>query len=211
MLRSGLKWHLGFSVPTDELKKIYVAGSDPWDCASSDYERQKYASILHSLSRDHYSSALEIGCSIGVMTKQLAARCDRLLAVDVVERALQQARQRCAAETHVEFAQMRVPEDWPQGSFDLIVISEVLFYLSAAEIKALVARLRNTGAPGGEIMLVHHWTTRTHHLLPWLDKTNRWHDLVLAKARDFARVTLKESNEDYRLDCLQRVVGTNKG
>ena len=136
-----LKRHVGSTgLPPEEFEKLYAANSDPWNYTSSDYERQKHASTLNSLSRHRYSSALEIGCSIGVMTKLLAERCDRLLSVDVVERALQQARQRCAAETHVEFVQMRVPEDWPQGSFDLIVISEILYYLSAAEVDALVAQ-----------------------------------------------------------------------
>ncbi|MFZ3327782.1 MAG: SAM-dependent methyltransferase [Methylocella sp.] len=204
--RLSLKERLGFTgPPTEAFEKLYAANSDPWNYRSSDYERQKYASTLESLSRHHYSSALEIGCSIGVMTKMLAERCDKLLSVDVVEHALRQARQRCAAETHVEFARMRVPEDWPQGSFDLIVISEVLYYLSAADVDALIARLRNTSARGGEMILVSGWTTRAHRLLPWLCRTNRWHDRIIAKARDFARVTLEKSNESYRLDRLHRV------
>ncbi|MGB8899421.1 MAG: class I SAM-dependent methyltransferase, partial [Methylocella sp.] len=92
-----------------------------------------------------------------------------------------------------------------QGSFDLIVISEVLYYLSAADVDALIARLRNTSPPRGEMILVHGWQTRAHRLLPWLCKTNRWHDRVIAKARDFARLTLERSNENYRLDRLHRV------
>ncbi|MDQ6867524.1 MAG: nodulation S family protein [Pseudomonadota bacterium] len=196
-----LKVHLGLRVPAEYFERIYAASPDPWNYTSSDYESQKYAFTLNSLSRDHYSSALEIGCSIGVMTKQLAGRCDRLLSVDLVECAVQQARQRCASETHVEFAQMRVPEDWPKGSFDLIVISEVLSYLTAAELDALVVRLRHSLAFAGEIILVHHWRGR----MRWLSETNRRHGRLIALVRDFARVIRHESKKHYRLDLLHHV------
>lgn len=194
---------LGFSTPAREFDQLYAANQDPWNYTSSEYEIQKYAFTLNSLSRDHYSSALEIGCSIGVMTKQLAVRCDRLLSVDYSETALQQARQRCAEETNVEFAKMRVPADWPTGSFDLIVISEVVYYLSRSDLDALVVRLRQSLAPGGEIILLHHWDVRGVRL--YWSTTNRWHNRLITRARDFAKVTQHESKKDYRFDRLHRI------
>jgi cyclopropane fatty-acyl-phospholipid synthase-like methyltransferase len=190
----GLRLLLGFSVPAKEFEKLYAASRDPWNYTSSEYELQKYAFVLSSLSRDHYSSALEIGCSIGVMTKMLAPRSNRLLAIDGSASALRQARQLCS-EAHVEFAQMCVPEDWPKGSFDLIVISEVLYYLGRADLDELIVRLRHSLAPDGEIVLVHCWGRRT----------NRRHDRLITRARDFAQVTQHESKEHYRFDCLHRV------
>jgi cyclopropane fatty-acyl-phospholipid synthase-like methyltransferase len=198
-----LRLLLGFSTPAREFDKLYAADHDPWNYTSSEYEIQKYAFTLNSLSRDHYSSSLEVGCSIGVMTKQLAVRCDKLLSVDYSETALHQARQRCAEETHVEFAKMRVPADWPAGSFDLIVISEVIYYLSRADLDALVVRLRHSLAPGGEIILVHYWSGKGVRLR-W-STTNRWQDRLITRARDFAKVTQHESKEHYRFDRLHRI------
>ncbi len=48
---------------------IYAASGDPWRFASSAYELSKYALTLEALPRERYSHALEIGCSIGVLTQ----------------------------------------------------------------------------------------------------------------------------------------------
>jgi cyclopropane fatty-acyl-phospholipid synthase-like methyltransferase len=200
----GLRLLLGFGVPAKEFEKLYAGGRDPWNYVSSAYEAQKYAFTLNSLSRNHYSSALEIGCSIGVMTKQLAPRCDTLLAIDVSESALRQAKQRCS-EAHVEFALMRVPKDWPKGRFDLIMMSEVLYYLSAADFDALIERLKHAVALDGEIILVHHWAAGGWRKRTWFDVANRRHDRLIALLRDFTQVTQHEDTEDYRFDRLQRV------
>jgi SAM-dependent methyltransferase len=155
--------------------------------------------------------AFEIGCSIGVLTGLLGERCDSLLSVDIVERALQQARQRCAAERNVRFARMRVPDEWPNESFDLIVISEVLFYLTVSELERLVQRLRSSLRSSGEIILVHNrWTGMLlpkwlQRSIPVLSKANRRHDRLIALVSDFARVIGHQQHNEYRLDLLRRI------
>ncbi|MGH3547465.1 MAG: hypothetical protein ACRDQU_04950 [Pseudonocardiaceae bacterium] len=81
--------------------------------------------------RARYRHGYEPGCSIGVFTVQLAVRCDRLLATDVARAPLRAARDRLAPLTHVEVAYRAVPQDWPPGSFDLVVISELGYYHDA--------------------------------------------------------------------------------
>ena len=80
------------SLPPSFFDAIYAEAPDPWSFATSDYEAGKYAVTVATLPRAQYASALEIGCSIGVLTELLAPRCDALLSVDVAERALNQAR-----------------------------------------------------------------------------------------------------------------------
>ena len=70
------------SLPSAYFEAIYQADADPWRFATSDYEREKYAATLAALPLQAYRSGFEVGCSIGVLTSQLARRCDRLLAVD---------------------------------------------------------------------------------------------------------------------------------
>ncbi len=111
---------------------LYANDPDPWRFATSDYEREKYAATLAALPARPFATALEVGCSIGVLTKQLATRCDSLLALDVAEAALDQARARCP---DVRFERRAIPDEWPPGAFDLIVFSEVLYYLDAAGIR----------------------------------------------------------------------------
>jgi hypothetical protein len=87
----------GTSLPPTFFDDIYAQDPDPWSFATSEYENTKYAVTLAALPRAHYGSGLEIGCSIGVLTEQLAARCDTLLSLDVAERALARRDVRAAA------------------------------------------------------------------------------------------------------------------
>lgn len=132
---------------------LYAADPDPWRFASSAYEAGKYAATLAALPPRRFADALEAGCSIGVLTRQLARRCDRLLALDVAEAALATAR---AANPGVRFERRRIPQEWPDGRFDLIVLSEVLYYLDADAIRRSAALAVASLAPGGCALLVHY-------------------------------------------------------
>ena len=140
------------TIRPDYFDTLYAADPDPWRFASSDYERDKYAATLAALPERRFADALEVGCSIGVLTRQLAARCDALLALDVAEAALAQARARCPS---VRFERRVIPGEWPPGPFDLIMLSEVLYYLDAAAIRVAAGRAMASLRPGGCILMVH--------------------------------------------------------
>jgi trans-aconitate methyltransferase len=143
------------SLDRDYFDKLYKTAPDPWHFASSDYEQQKYAETIAALPARQFRTGLEVGCSIGILTTLLAARCDQLLAIDVAEAALAQARQNCTAP-HVTFANRRVPEEWPLGRYDLIVLSEVLYYLVADDIMRVAACTRQSLQSEGVVLLVHY-------------------------------------------------------
>jgi predicted TPR repeat methyltransferase len=131
---------------------LYARDPDPWGFETSTYEAQKYDATIAALDGRTFASALEIGCSIGVLTAQLAPHCERLLAVDVAEAALAQARERVPGVT---FTRREIPEDFPEGPFDLIVASEVLYYLDVPAFEATLDAIRRTLAPGGALLAVH--------------------------------------------------------
>ena len=188
------------TLPAAYFESLYAAEADPWAFASSDYEREKYAATLASLPRPHYARALEIGCSIGVLTRMLAGRCDAVVALDVAETALAAARERCTDLPGVTFHRMAVPGDWPPGQFDLILLSEVVYYLDAADVARLVTRLRDALAPEGDVVLVH-WTGETDYPLTGDAAAT----LVIEGAADILAVTRQERAAQYRLDVLRRV------
>ncbi|WP_411701383.1 bifunctional PIG-L family deacetylase/class I SAM-dependent methyltransferase, partial [Conyzicola sp.] len=80
---------------------LYGRHDDPWGFTDRWYEERKRAVTLASLPEQHYGSALEVGCSIGVLTSELAGRCSALLAVDVSRAAVEAARARVADEPAV--------------------------------------------------------------------------------------------------------------
>ncbi len=186
------------SLPPAYFDRLYAADPDPWRFATSDYERAKYQDTLRALGLGRFRSALEVGCSIGILTRQLAGRVDRLLALDVAETALAQARRRCADLQNVQFARARVPQDWPSGTFDLILFSEVLYYLSPSDIvHTAAAGLRSLSSDG--IVLLVHWTGATDYPCSGDEAA----ELFIAACLPVLRTVTQERQAEYRLDRLQ--------
>jgi 2-polyprenyl-3-methyl-5-hydroxy-6-metoxy-1,4-benzoquinol methylase len=99
---------------------------------------------------------LEVGCSIGILTSRLASRCDRLIGLDFAPSAVKVARARCAPYPRVRIEQMQVPQQWPEGSFDLIIFSEVLYFLDESDLMDTCANTLGSLLPGGQVLLVNY-------------------------------------------------------
>jgi Nodulation protein S (NodS) len=131
--------------------RLYDASPDPWEFRSRPYEIRKRAVTLACLPDDRYASVFEPGCSIGVLTCALASRCERVLSMDVSALALALAADN--VPSNVELRQGAVPEDWPAERFDLVVLSEVGYYLAEADCW----RLGRLAADGTRDLLAAHW------------------------------------------------------
>jgi SAM-dependent methyltransferase len=134
---------------------MYQADPDPWGFGNRWYERRKYAVSLAMLPRHRYRSAFEPGCSIGVLTEQLARRCDRLLSCDVAAAAARAAGLRTADLPHVRVEQRQLPAQWPAGRFDLIVFSEILYYFGDEDLEQILGLGAGALRPGGTLLAVH--------------------------------------------------------
>lgn len=188
------------SLPTSYFDDLYAGNPDPWGFESKPYEREKYAATLAALPRPHYAAALEIGCSIGVLTEQLAKRCDRLVALDAAEAPLARARQRLAGQAHVEILHGRVPEEWPEGHFDLILFSEVLYFFDEEDLKRVCTQVTRSLRPGGDVLLVH-WLPETDFPLSGDEATERF----IAGTADVLKPLVASRSEFYRMDTLRRI------
>lgn len=134
---------------------LHAERPDPWNVETSWYERRKRALTLAMLPRERYARAFEPGCSIGALSCDLACRCDELVVADVAPRALEHAAVRLSRHRHVAIRQLEVPAEWPHGVFDLIVLSEVAYFLSADELDRLIARVDETLVSDGDLVLVN--------------------------------------------------------
>jgi SAM-dependent methyltransferase len=176
--------------------RLYAEKHDPWNFETSAYENDKYRATLDALGNERFGRALEIGCSIGVLTARLAPLCDDLLAVDINERALAAAHSRCAAFPSVHFAQIAYPAGAPPGPFDLILLSEVAYYWSDADLARAIDAIARSAA-GGVLELVH--------FLPKVDDYVRdgdaVHEAFLHDARFVAQWGTRA--EKYRIDVLR--------
>jgi Nodulation protein S (NodS) len=131
--------------------RLYRAEPDPWGFRSRPYELRKRALTLACLPAVHYSTAFEPGCSIGVLTSDLAARSDEVLSMDVSALALALAGE--TLPSNVELRQGAVPAEWPTESFELVLLSEMGYYLDARDCRRLGAR----AAAGSRDLVAVHW------------------------------------------------------
>lgn len=133
---------------------LYAASEDPYGVRSRWYEERKQALLLASLPARRYARAYEPGCGIGELTAALAARCGEVLASDGSARAVRHAVDRTRSLHNVRVEERRLPADWPltAGRFDLIVLSEIGYFLDAHELRELAACCRQTLAEGGTLV-----------------------------------------------------------
>jgi 2-polyprenyl-3-methyl-5-hydroxy-6-metoxy-1,4-benzoquinol methylase len=185
-------------------QRIYAASEDPWNYRNSDYERAKRDAVIKALARRRFRSGLEVGCSIGRLTHRLADCCDQLLGVDFIDKALAAARVTCGKQPWVSFRNVQVPRGWPEGQFDLIVLSEVLYFLSSEDSLSLVALCKHSLAADGVILLVN-----------WLDKSpddpcsgDEAALRFIDTSRDWLTVGFHQSTERYRLDRLETLISS---
>jgi LmbE family N-acetylglucosaminyl deacetylase len=161
----------------DTLDRLHRAEPDPWGVDERHYERRKRALSLAMLPRDRFARGLEIGCSVGALTADLAHHCDVLVAVDSSSAAVESARQRLSGDSsssHVEVRLAEVPADWPEGLFDLVVVSEIGYFLSPRDLDDLVERIRGSLTPDG-VLLLCHWR---HPVVGWVLDGGRVHTAV---------------------------------
>lgn len=180
-------------------QRIYEASEDPWNYRTSEYEMAKRHATIAALAGRRFQSGLEVGCSIGELTYRLADHCDQLLGVDFIDAALDAARIKCTNQPWVSFRNVRVPREWPEGEFDLIVLSEVLYFLSSEDSARLVDLTRRCLTTNGVILVVN-----------WLDKSpedpcsgNVAADRFIEAGGDWFNVGLRRRTERYRLDRLE--------
>ena len=188
------------SLPPDYFERMYDAAPDPWGFTDRWYEQRKRAVTLAALPQRRYRTAYEPGCSIGVLTAELADRCDALLASDVSATALAAAAARLADRPHVRLEQRALPQSWPAEQFDLVVLSELLYYLDDADLRDVVRRAVRAVAPGGTLLAVH-WL----HPVQDYPQTGQQVQAALAAAASPALTrTVQHTEADFDLAVYQR-------
>lgn len=130
-------------LPDAYFDRMYAASADPWQLQERWYEQRKFAITLALLPLPRFRHAFEPGCSVGVLTEQLAGRCDHVTATDLVPAALEATDRRlklACRDKGVTLLRRSLDEAWPATDFDLIVLSEVGYYLEATALRAILDR-----------------------------------------------------------------------
>lgn len=138
--------------------EMYAAGDDPWRHEDSWYEERKRALALAALPSRRLGRVLELGPATGLLTVELARRASAVVSVEVSEQALTRARRRVALAgltDRVEWRHGRVPQTWPEGRFDTVVVSEVAYFLTREEWATTLHAIAGALPTDGVLALVH--------------------------------------------------------
>lgn len=178
--------------------EMYSSNPDPWDFEKSEYEKLKYAKTLESLPNHQYRNALEVGCSIGILTQLLAKRCDQLMAIDISEVALSHARKRLQDVTNVTIQKASIPNDYPSSEYDLVLLSEVGYYLSMEDLHTAKENIKKDLTAQGDLVLIH-WT---HYVDDYPLTGDQVHE-VFIDDQDLIKLNGFKT-ADYRLDVFRK-------
>ncbi|GHD18069.1 hypothetical protein GCM10016234_27970 [Tianweitania populi] len=188
----------------DHFARLYADDGDPWHVRSSAYERQKRESVVSLLSETRHETpfrqSLEAGCGEGHLSGALlqAGLVQTAVGFDRDPAIIQRARNFGWGE-QAHFRTGSMPADMPDGSFDLVLLSEVLYFLDEGALTTLADNLTTRLEPDACIVVVS-----------WLGSTGT--PLDGRTASDFFRCalgrtfeTLKvEETPDFRIELLQR-------
>jgi SAM-dependent methyltransferase len=174
----------------------YRAEGDPWRTLSDPAERAKAEAVLSACGDGPFASVVDLGAGLGVLAAGLASRSRRLLALDAAPTAVAAAARRLARWPGARAAVAVLPDDLPRDTFDLVVASEVLYYLSPAAFAATLRWLDGAVAPAGRVVAVH-WTGSAPDLQRSADDV---HAGLARRPRLTAIATTRA--ETYRLDVL---------
>jgi predicted TPR repeat methyltransferase len=179
-------------------EKKYQQHPDPWNFSSDAYELRRYGAIVSALTHQHYKSAFEPGCSIGVLTEQLAEFCDRVEAIDFSPTAVVQAQIRCERLNHVTVRCAMLNEASVESVHDLLVLCEIGYYFSSETWKSLSSALIEAMHDGGTVVVAHWLGTSKDHET----SGDEVHGIVLSNS--LLQLQHSERHHNFRLDRLVR-------
>ncbi len=136
-------------------ERFYESGPDPYGFESPE-EQAKYLETLSLLDDVRYARALEVGAGEGLFTEMLLPYCDALVAVEVSEVALSRAEARIGDVPGLSLERRTFPLDLPEGTFDLIVVSDVAYFWTPEVLDRGLALIAERLRPGGRLLLLHY-------------------------------------------------------
>lgn len=116
------------------------------------------------------TDVLDVGCGIGMLTRELAPLSQRVVGIDTDEPSLRIAREETSASNveyvHDDFLQ----HPFPAESFDLIAAITALHHM---DIEQGLRRMAHLLTPGGRLVVVGFAATRSPRDL-WYDSLGFW-------------------------------------
>jgi 2-polyprenyl-3-methyl-5-hydroxy-6-metoxy-1,4-benzoquinol methylase len=182
---------------------LYREDPDPWQVRSSFYEQRKLGIVLACLQRPRYRSVWDPACGVGELAARLVTRSDRVLASDASAEAVRLTRQRAAGLGGLDVRELALPAvpPAPHSGFDLVVLSEFLYYLPAPDRAATLAALDTVTGADAEVVSVH-WRHHPHDA--WLSGADVESEVVEGLVGLGWRHRVRHDDRDFVVNGLER-------
>ena len=123
-----------------EFEQMYQDIDDPWGCykGTSSLNNKIFIEVLFE-EGTVYRDILDIGCGLGGLTRLIHAKNGggRVTGIDISETAISKARR---LHPHIQFECKNIMNDKLHGKYDLIILSEILWYI-LEKIEEIVMKL----------------------------------------------------------------------
>ncbi len=185
---------------------LYGRDADPWQVGTSWYEQRKLAIVTATLRRARYIAAWDPACGTGHLARRLASVADRVLATDNSAGAVEISRTTCHGLPNVELQTSGLPGRPPDaGPFDLVVLSEFVYYLSPDQRQAALRTVDDLTRSEAEVVAVH-WRHKPHDAYASGAQTQI--EIVDRLSARGWRHPVHHLEEDFVLDVMDRTDDT---
>lgn len=176
---------------------VHAMRQDPWSVWDSEYERAKRRDLIRHLRPAVFAHTIEIGCSVGALSHDLAQCSRKVTAVDASAEALAEARSLSEdMAPNIDFVQATVPFEWPPGQFDCVVLSETGFYMTRSQLQQTLRRIQGS-TPSRFVLVLCHWRGDIRR---WPLSADEVHRICLEHWPEHRRVF--SASTEYRLDIV---------
>ena len=190
-------------VKVPDFDALYAADPDPFQVRSSFYEQRKIGLVLSCLIKPTYAAAWDPACGVGELAARVADRAKWVLASDASSQAVNLSRRRCSSSKNVEVMQLTLPQRPPDDTepFDLILVSEFVYYLPEQTRRSTLDVLHAASAEGGELVAVH-WR---HHPQEAYVSGEQVHKEIVSGLEPLGwRHVVQHDDRDFIIDVLER-------
>jgi 2-polyprenyl-3-methyl-5-hydroxy-6-metoxy-1,4-benzoquinol methylase len=143
-------------ISLDGFDRKFANDDDPWSTFTNGDEALKRRAVLHAIGTGPWGRVLEVAAGNGSNSAAIASRALRLDATEGTESGTALVAKALKGRRRAHALKLVIPDRLPRVQYDVIVVAEVLYYLSLRDMIQTARDLAATLRSGGTLVLAHH-------------------------------------------------------
>ncbi|MBI0476684.1 methyltransferase domain-containing protein [Sphingomonas sp. MA1305] len=143
-------------ITLDSFAAKFAQNDDPWSTFTDRNEALKRRAILHAMGAGPWGRVLELAAGNGSNSAAIAPRALRFDATEATSTGVALVAKAVAGRTRARAIKLAVPARLPRPRYDVVVVAEVLYYLTAHDMAQTARDAAAALRRGGMLVLAHH-------------------------------------------------------